>query len=96
MSDIELHHYKRAIDIVSEEQDWRGLVIQIAKTNPDVLLHAYASTETSQYINDLEFKGYLVEGKKVNAIKRLRYLTGFGLKESKDIVDKLSKDLGEN
>ena len=41
-------------------------------------------------IND-EIKSLLLEGKKVEAIKKYRIATGLGLKESKEYIDSLSK-----
>ncbi|MGL6186335.1 MAG: 50S ribosomal protein L7/L12 [Clostridium chrysemydis] len=37
-----------------------------------------------------ELKGLIKDGKSVEAIKRYRKLTGFGLKEAKEYIDKLS------
>jgi hypothetical protein len=39
------------------------------------------------------FADALYAGRKVEAIKQLRELSGLGLKESKDIIDRLEKDL---
>lgn len=41
-------------------------------------------------IND-EIKSLLLEGKKVEAIKKYRIATGLGLKESKEYIDSLRK-----
>lgn len=38
---------------------------------------------------DGEIKALIAEGKKVTAVKRYRDITGVGLKEAKDYVDKL-------
>lgn len=37
-----------------------------------------------------ELQGLIKDGKSVEAIKRYRKLTGFGLKEAKEYIDKLS------
>lgn len=37
-----------------------------------------------------ELQGLVKDGKSVEAIKRYRKLTGFGLKEAKEYIDKLS------
>lgn len=42
---------------------------------------------------DIELKNLIAEGKKIEAIKKCRMITGFGLKEAKEYVDLLS---GEN
>lgn len=38
---------------------------------------------------DKELRSLIEEGKKIKAIKKLRMVTGFGLKEAKDYVDNL-------
>ncbi|WP_138206968.1 ribosomal protein L7/L12 [Haloimpatiens lingqiaonensis] len=38
-----------------------------------------------------ELKSLILEGKKVEAIKKYRIATGFGLKEAKEYIDSLSK-----
>jgi ribosomal protein L7/L12 len=38
---------------------------------------------------DTELRNLVLDGKKIKAIKRYRDLTGIGLKEAKDYVDKL-------
>lgn len=40
---------------------------------------------------DEEFKKLILEGKKIQAIKRYRMLTGEGLKEAKEYVDLISE-----
>ncbi|EES48184.1 50S ribosomal protein L7/L12 [Clostridium botulinum] len=44
----------------------------------------------SNTIND-EIKNLILEGKKVEAIKKYRIVTGTGLKEAKEYIDSLSK-----
>ncbi len=41
-------------------------------------------------IND-EIKNLILEGKKVEAIKKYRIITGIGLKEAKEYIDSLNK-----
>jgi ribosomal protein L7/L12 len=41
--------------------------------------------------HDLEIQQLIAQGKTIDAIKRVRELTGLGLKESKDYVDQLPK-----
>lgn len=38
---------------------------------------------------DEQLRSLIAEGKKIKAIKKCRIVTGFGLKEAKDYVDKL-------
>ena len=42
-----------------------------------------------QAANDPEVRHLLAQGQKINAIKRVRELTGIGLKQAKDLVDGL-------
>lgn len=41
MSDLTALDYQRAISIVSGTQDWKELCVEVAKTNPDVLVKAH-------------------------------------------------------
>jgi len=43
-------------------------------------------------ITDEEFNKLILEGENIKAIKRLRNLTGIGLKEAKEFVDKMVKE----
>ena len=45
--------------------------------------------DTSDECNDEEFKKLILEGKKIEAIKRYRALTGEGLKEASDYVNSI-------
>jgi ribosomal protein L7/L12 len=42
---------------------------------------------------DNEIKSLLAEGKKIEAIKKYRFVTGLGLKESKEYVDSLENHI---
>lgn len=42
-------------------------------------------------LHDKELQKYMNAGEKVHAIKRLRELTGAGLKEAKDTIDQLAQ-----
>lgn len=50
----------------------------------------------AEALHDAELLGYVDEGEKVHAIKRLRELTGAGLKESKDAIDQLARERNTN
>lgn len=51
-----------------------------------------------EILNDPQFRNKIValinKGKKIAAIKTVRKSTGFGLKESKDIVDEIAQKAG--
>ncbi len=53
-------------------------------------------TTIAEALHDAELLGYVDEGEKVHAIKRLRELTGAGLKESKDAIDQLARERNTN
>jgi len=74
--------YKEAIDIVCEERCWREICIEIAKSNPSVLIKAY---------NKLTWEHKVKGMTKIEAIKECRRLTGFGLLEAKEAVERLDE-----
>ena len=43
-----------------------------------------------------EIEGYLLQGRKIQAIKAFREYAGLGLKEAKDFIDKLEQRLEDN
>ena len=43
-----------------------------------------------------EIEGYLLQGRKIQAIKVFREYAGLGLKEAKDFIDKLEQGLEDN
>lgn len=45
----------------------------------------------AELANDYEIRRLLAHGNKIQAIKRVRELTGLGLKEAKDYVDALER-----
>ena len=80
--------YKAAIDILtSEDTDWRGICISVAKINPE--LFCKASGETPFFVKIRSI--YISEGK-VAAIKATRAETNMGLKEAKEWVESLIGD----
>ena len=95
--------YADVIDIITtiEPNDYKKLVVIIAKSNPSVLIKAckrlgivYKDTDC-QYENEPWFKeviALLRQNKIVYAVKEIREKTGKGLKESKDMMDKIRID----
>lgn len=79
------NYHAAAIDIVtSEKHDFRQLCINIAKTNPSVLVKA------AGYIPwQAEVRRCLASKSKIDAIKLCRTLTGMSLKDAKDAVERL-------
>lgn len=89
--------------LMAEEIDHRQFAIEVAVTAPGLFLKVAKSLPTkaaghkSSRVEDTEqtkINKYLTslvkEGKKVEAIKVYRTMTGVGLKEAKDYVDQLS------
>lgn len=83
--------YKRALEIVAEDQDLRVIAVRLAKENPKLFceLVDVAPWRTEAY------KLWVVQGKKVDAIKYVRSMTGMGLKESKEAVESLGDYQGD-
>ncbi len=87
--------YRAALDICSGEQDWKGLVLAIAKENPQVVVDAfggrYGTVSSQQVISSLlqqELSAIIRSGQRIGAIKHLRQATSWGLKEAKDYIDR--------
>jgi ribosomal protein L7/L12 len=82
-----VNYYAEVIELCSKEQDWKDIVIKIAKHHPGVVFKAITGVN-----DDWKKKArtlYLTEGKKVEAIKYCRNETGMGLKEAKEAVEAL-------
>ena len=74
--------YQQAIDIlVSPEFDPREIAIEIAKQYPDILV-AVAAPPWVKEVDELARAG-----RKIDAIKLWRHMTGASLKDAKDAVD---------
>ena len=75
--------YAKVIDIcLSETTDFKAIVVEIAKVNPELVVAAH---EGHAWENEAKHIA-LTEGK-IPAIKFVRNQTGLSLKESKLIVD---------
>ncbi len=78
-------YYEQAIDILTQEQDWKSICIAVAKKDPQLFCEAYGKQPwqvTAKAINETEGK--------VPAIKYVRNQTGMGLKEAKEAVEALA------
>lgn len=78
------------------------LLISIGQLRNDIDRMNITLTKISKHIGladtaieniDGELKDLISKGKKIKAIKRYRDVTGIGLKESKEYIDKLSEYL---
>lgn len=72
-----------------------SLVIEFADPNiPKFTLQYANGYQVSQSIIDM-VRQYLSRGEKVGAVKEVRNITSFGLYESKQIVEHIEKNCGE-
>ena len=97
----QVRSYQNVIDVVGREDfqnygNIKQLLLQIAKTNPQVVVDAHNSLNGSQPgVVTGEVIDYLLKGQKIMAIKQHRQDTGLGLKEAKDaIFDLIDRDIG--
>jgi len=79
-----MNYYAQAIEICSTEQNWKEMIIKIAKKHPKIVVD-------SAYSNLWKIKGKQIrdEQSKIEAIKYCRSMTGMGLKEAKESVEDL-------
>lgn len=77
-----MNYYSEVIDVLSVEQDWKRMVINIAKKHPKLVCHA--ATDESWMV---EARALMTAGEKIAAIKYCRSMTGMGLKEAKEAVE---------
>lgn len=76
------NYYAEAIEVISQEQDWRAMIVEIAKTNPSVIANCSVVTSVTRKIQVCyDNKG------KIDAIKLHRQLTGSSLKDAKEAVE---------
>lgn len=86
--------YAQAIQIIADNQfDARHVAIELAKINPELFIQL-ANKETREVpVEDCtnlaycNIRHFICDDKKASAIQQLRTISGFGLKEAKDVVD---------
>ena len=84
-----MNAYQAAIEIVSTEQDWKALVLEVAKNKPQILVDAQKSLlKNPEYQWHKECRDLCSEGRVIPAIRLCREKTGFGLKEAKEFCEK--------
>ena len=69
----------------------RGEIIEITEQKPK---RGQYSVDVQEALNDAEFQQEAARGHKIAAIKRLRELTGLGLKEAKETTEQFMRDHG--
>ena len=76
--------YKQAIDIVSTDQDWKRIVLDIAKAHPSVIVEVFDKRSCKP-----KAKGISANEALVAAIKYCRKETGMCLVDAKNAVEAL-------
>ncbi len=76
----------------SNESDKTAVLLEICERNPDFLLDCVHSAIMPLWKKEAAF--LLRDGKKINAIKLWRGKTGATLKDAKDAVEALQRELG--
>lgn len=86
--------YAQAIQIIADNQfDARQVAIELAKINPELFIQLTnketreVPVEDNNSIIYRNVKQFIHDNMKVSAIQQLRTISGFGLKEAKDVVD---------
>lgn len=83
--------YKQAITYITgiTDSDAMQVCIAIAKSNPSVFNSACETVGVGRSAMNVEAKSLANAGKKVDAIKLVRNMTGLGLREAKEYVESL-------
>lgn len=80
--------YAEAIDVLvklHDPRDAKAIVVYLAKYHPEVLVEAHENTSPNPHALIDTILHHSTD--KVAAIKKHRGITGFGLKESKDMIE---------
>lgn len=83
------NHYAEAIDILSNDVDFKSILIEIAKAHPSIFVAAYKSISWEKQLKQGIANGLT----KIEAIKLCRALNGMSLQDAKSTVESL-KDWG--
>jgi ribosomal protein L7/L12 len=83
------NYFKDVIGVLTVEQDWKGLVVEIAKNHPAAVVNAAEALAEIDEPWKAEARSLFANGYKVDAIKLWRLKTGLGLKEAKAAVEAL-------
>lgn len=98
MSSNNTRYYQKAINVLMNENvDYKKIVIALAQINPKLFIRLIDDPNVFKPVEQWhrDVKQFIIADKKVEAIKRIREKTGFGLKESKDISDHLQNYFAE-
>ena len=98
MSSNNTLHFRKAIDVLmNENTDYKKVCIALAQTNPKLFNKLVDDPNVFKHVEEWhrEVKRHVVAERKVEGIKLIREKTGFGLKESKDILDCLQNHFAQ-
>jgi len=79
--------YGEAIEVVSADKDFKKIVIEIAKLYPKAVVMADIAANGKSWQE--QCREIMLSGRKIDAIKLCRSLTGMGLHEAKEAVESL-------
>lgn len=79
-----MNYYAKVIGLMAEENDWKRIVVSIAKIHPKAVVNAIEADGWEAGAKEL-----LISEGKIAAIKYCREITGWGLRESKLAVENL-------
>ena len=82
-------YHRKAIDLIATDLPWKDIVIAIAKHRPSVFVKAAGLVLNGDWRSQAA-KLFVIEGKKIDAIKLCRSATGASLVEAKEIVESLT------
>ena len=84
--------YKKIIEIfATKEIDYKGICVRLAQNDPDLFLE-YADPLATLEEWQQEALEDMKAGRRIQAIRICRNETGWGLKESKEAVDKFMEE----
>lgn len=92
MSSNNTLHFQKAIAVLMNENiDYKKVCIALAQSNPKLFVKLVDDPNVFKPVEDWhrEVKRNMIGERKIEAIKLIRNMTGFGLKEAKDISDHL-------
>lgn len=91
-----MNYYAKAINYLQQDLDWRSLCFELASGYPKAFCDAVDKVSLTPAALNMEIAKTLdgLMTNKIKAIKRYRELTGCGLHEAKDKVEKVMASLG--
>ena len=88
-----MEKYTNVIDIISKEQNWKEIVIEIAKINPEIVIEVFENSLTLEN----RCKNLIRKGYKINAIKLYRDENNkCNLRDAKDYIKYLAEKINYN